>query len=96
MNTPTPRTDEAEKPTDGDYYLDGTVPSEHARILERENIALQAHVERLAEALEKLSAWNKKWPTDVTWTHGSEGELLAVCHDAENALTLYRAERPKK
>lgn len=64
------------------------VRANFARRLERENTALRAHAERLAEALEKVQGYGR---CDM----GHQQMCDYVTEVADEALTLYRAENPK-
>lgn len=87
----TPRTNVARIKSLGKHWWKSfAIMAEHAEQLERENTALRAHAERLAEALANAQ-------------YGCDDECIECghtqCCDAEctinNALTLYRAEYPK-
>lgn len=97
----TPRTDKVEKFFFGDNRPSmeiECVKSAFAKTLERENTALRAHAERLAEALEKCKE-NAREILEIRW--GWDGDCGAdtfansIEDQAEEALTLYRAENPK-
>ena len=64
------------------------VNADYMQQIERENTALRAHAERLAEALEKVQGYGR---CDM----GHQQMCDYVTEVADQALTLYRAENPK-
>jgi len=91
----------------------GVVHKEEMEKLERENTALRAHAERLAEALEKkfennlqaeFECWVDNNPNsfdseylNYLWEKSPEyTDITNEWEEISQALTLYRAEHPKK